>query len=165
MKQLQILCVLAIFLLLFGCINTNDNSISKMNDLQAKYLMKSGFSTSPSVMTEYISSLSELRTSASNENKKIIEAELYLAESFNYQNKTLVESSKLNYIYFNCSSTEAKAMINFNKLADSSINLAEKTFNELNDSQKETLRTNYSTILLGYKENITLMKEFIDNKC
>lgn len=165
MKQLQFICILALFLILFGCININDNSLQKMNILQEKYFVKEAYSTSLSTMTNYISSLADLKKTTSGENAKIIETEIYLAESFAYQNRALAESSKLGYVSFSCSSSSAKAMIQYINFALNSITLAEKNYNELTSAQKEKLRSNYFDLVEGYKEKINLMKTFVDDKC
>ena len=162
---LKALLALALFSLLFGCINLNDDSLQKMNLIMQKYSTTDSYLTNQATMTDYITDLADLKKSASNENAKIIQAEIYLAESFNYQNKAQSESTKVNYIYLNCTSKEAKAMINYLNLAFNSINLAEKTYNELNEGQKDKLRSNYSELLVGYKEQITLMKTFVESKC
>ena len=166
MNQLiKVVAILLVFSIFFGCINLSDDSIQKMNILQQKYFVKQGYSTNQATMTEYITSLANLRKTASNENSKVIEAEIYLAESFAYENRALSESLKLNYVAYNCSSTEAKAMTNYINLAFNSINLAEKSFSTLNSTQKANLRSNYNELLVGYKEKITMMKTFAESKC
>ena len=164
-STLKVLAIMSVFLLLFGCLNFNDNSLQKMDSLQQKYFVKQAFSTNQSTMTEYISSLAELKKNASNDNAKIIQTELSLAESFAYENRALVESIKLNPIAFNCSSIEAKTMIQDLQLAFNSINSAQVNYDSLNDTQKEELRTNYVQLLVGYKEKIVTMKDFVDSKC
>jgi hypothetical protein len=157
--------VLLVFSLLFGCINLNDNSLQKITTLQQKYFVTQSYSTTPVIMTEYLTALADLRKTASGENVKIIEAEIYLAESFNYQNRALSESTKVNYVSFNCASKEAKLMINYITLAFNSANLEEENYVELNSSQKEKLRDNYDILLIGYKEQIENIKTYIETKC
>lgn len=165
MKQLFFVCILAAVLLLFGCINLNDDSLKKMDLLQQKYFVKTSFSPSTSTMTEYISAISELRRNASQDNKKIIESEVYLAESFNYESRAMRESSKLTTAYFDCSNESAKAMINYINLSSNSLSLAKESYSNLTDQQKEKLRSNYSELLDGIEEQINLMKDFVDDKC
>jgi len=162
---LKVLVTLLLFSAFFGCINPMDDSLQKMNLLQQKYFVTQSFSTNQSTMTDYITSLADLKKSASGENAKILEAEIYLAESFNYQNKALSESTKLNYVAFNCSSIEAKSMINYINLAFNLNNLAKTSYAELSVSQKEKLRSNYSELLNGYNEQISMMKTFVETKC
>ncbi len=157
--------VLLVFSLLFGCINLNDTSLQKMASAQQKYFVTQSYSTSQVTMTDYITSLADLRKTATGENIKIIEAEIYLAESFNYLNKALSESTKVGYVNFNCSSKEAKLMIDYITLAFNSINQAEENYTGLNSTQKEKLRVNYNDLLVGYKEQITNIKTYIETKC
>ena len=164
-KVVNAFIALLVFSLLFGCINLNDTSLQKMATLQQKYFVTQSYSTSQITMTDYITSLADLRKTASGENVKIIESEIYLAESFNYLNKTLSESTKVGYVNFNCSSKEAKLMINYITLAFNSINQAEETYNGLNSTQKEKLRVNYNDLLAGYKEQISNIKTYIETKC
>jgi hypothetical protein len=136
-----------------------------MSNLQQKYFVKQAYSASTSTMTSYVSSLGELRKNASNENGKIIESEIYLAESFIYQNKALAESAKLNYAYFSCASKEAKSLIEYLNMAKNSTDSAAKIYSTLSDSQKLLLRPNYKALLTGYEEQISSMQEFVSKKC
>ncbi len=165
MKLLSLICVLALVLILFGCVSPSDDSLQKMGILQQKYFVKEAYSTSPSTMTNYITALADLKKTATGENAKIIEAEIYLAESFAYENRSLAESTKLNYVAFNCSSAEAKAMTEYINLAFNSITNAEKDYNGLNSLQIEKLRSNYKELLTGYKEKINMIKNFVETKC
>ena len=165
MKQLNIICILALVLILFGCTSPTDDSLQKMGILQQKYFVTSAYSTSQSTMTDYITSLSDLKKTATGDNAKIIETEIYLAEGFAYENRAMAESIKLNYVSFNCSSTDAKAMIEYINFAFNSINSAQKDYDTLASSQKEKLRSNYGELLAGYKEKITQIKTFVETKC
>ena len=135
---LKALVALLLFSTLLGCVNLNDDSLQKMATLQQKYFVTQVYSTNQATMTDYITSLANLKKSATGENAKIIETEIYLAESFAYENRALGESVKLNHIAFNCSSTEAKAMITYINLAFASINSAEKNYLELTELVKNS---------------------------
>ncbi|MGI6589283.1 MAG: hypothetical protein ACOX1V_01305 [Candidatus Iainarchaeum sp.] len=165
MKVIELVVISLLLISLSGCTFLGDDSLQKMDALQQKYFVKSGYSSSVSSMTEYISSLSELNKSAGMEGKKIIQAEIYLAESFVYQNKALIESTKVDYVNINCSLKETKDLINYIHLAEKSVNLAKESYSSLNESQRKNLRENYSNLLNGFEENILTMKNFMDKKC
>ena len=157
--------LLLAFIFLLGCTFFGNDSLQEMDALEQKYFVKSSYSTSLSSMTDYISSLAELSKSAGVEGKKIIQAEIYLAESFVYQNKALIESTKVDYVNINCSLKETKDLINYIHLAEKSVNLAKESYSSLNESQRKNLRENYSNLLNGFEENILTMKNFMDKKC
>ena len=165
MTVFELVVISLLLISLSGCTFLGDDSLQKMDALQQKYFVKSGYSSSVSSMTEYISSLSELNKSAGMEGKKIIQAEIYLAESFVYQNKALIESTKVDYVNINCSLKETKDLINYIHLAEKSVNLAKESYSSLNESQRKNLRENYSNLLNGFEENILTMKNFMDKKC
>ncbi|OQA31861.1 MAG: hypothetical protein BWY55_00230 [archaeon ADurb.Bin336] len=165
MKVIELVVISLLLISLSGCTFLGDDSLQKMDALQQKYFVKSGYSSSVSSMTEYISSLSELNKSAGMEGKKIIQAEIYLAESFVYQNKALIESTKVDYVNINCSLKETRDLINYIELAEKSVNLAKDSYSSLNESQRKNLRENYSNLLNGFEENILTMKNFMDKKC
>ena len=137
MKVIELVVISLLLISLSGCTFLGDDSLQKMDALQQKYFVKSGYSSSVSSMTEYISSLSELNKSAGMEGKKIIQAEIYLAESFVYQNKALIESTKVDYVNINCSLKETKDLINYIHLAEKSVNLAKESYSSLNESQRK----------------------------
>lgn len=165
MKLINFFSLITIVLLLSGCILTNPDSTEQIIELQKKYFVENGFTTNQVIMSEYVSALAELKTNSSMDSMKLIEAEIFLAESFTYYNKALSASEKISFPVINCHAQETKEFTNFVDLATKSVSATEEIYLSINSSQKEKLRDNYFELLSEIKENVSLMKEFIQKKC
>jgi len=159
--------LMALILLMLGCVNpqSEKQAFEKMNLLQQKYLIKENFSTNQAIMNDYINELSLLKGQNPGEEGKIIEAELYSAQTFYYLNKALISSTSIDYQKLSCSAKEVKETI-------SSINLAEEyqkktvsSIQTLSEDQQKNLRTNQLETVKNYEQTISQIKSFFEQKC
>ncbi|MFA6065016.1 MAG: hypothetical protein WCW44_06435 [archaeon] len=154
--------------LLFGCTaptQTDKEALSKLGVLEQKYFVVNGYSSSITTMNDYISELSLLRSKSSGESARIIEAELYSAETFYYLNKTIIDSAPINSKQIKCSSNEVQEIISSVTLAFDYSTKAINSINSLSEEAKKSLRENQLQIVLGQQEEINQIKNFFEEKC
>ena len=162
---LPVLLVALLFSL--GCVNIggDQKSLEDFSKLEQKYFVKEAFSTNPSSMNDYISELSLLRSHASGSSAKVMEAEIYSAESFYYLNKALTGSISLNYQSLKCSSVETKQVISSITDASLSVQKAIEKLQSLSETEKSYLRVNQLDLVKGFSTQINQIKQFFENKC
>jgi hypothetical protein len=167
-KKLMVLIVLTLLIfMLSGCVNPLEEkqALEEMNLLQQKYLVKENFSTNQKIMNDYINELSLLKSKSASGQGKIVEAELYSAQTFYYLNKALIISSSINYQKFSCSTKEVKEAISSINLADEYQTKAISLIQTLSETQQENLRPNQIDIIQNYRQTILQIKSFFEEKC
>ncbi|MFA5931036.1 MAG: hypothetical protein WC821_01860 [archaeon] len=163
-----VFAVLALALLsISGCVTPVDEqkNFDALAKLQTTYLVKTGFSSNLSTMSDYINLLSELKSKTSGSAGKVIEAELYSAQTFYYYNKALVDSTSIDYQKMSCSSTATKSTISSITLANDYATKATTALSGLFENEKDKLRANQLETVKGYAEQITQIQKFFADKC
>ncbi|MFA5125727.1 MAG: hypothetical protein WC462_01865 [archaeon] len=166
-KLIMTLVCIALVFLVIGCVapQAEKQVVEKMNLLQQKYLIKENFSTNQAIMNNYINDLSLLKGQNLGGEGKIIEAELYSAQTFYYLNKALISSTSIDYKKFSCSSKEAKETISSINLAEEYQKKAVSSIQALSPDQKENLRANQLDTVKNYEQTISQIKSFFEQKC
>lgn len=160
--------VLALFVaLLLGCAvsDPESKSLASFEKAQDKYGADISLPVSSSAINDYVTELSALRSRASGSAGKLIEAELYSAQSFLYLNKAIVASSSLDYSSVSCSAKSVRDIVSSLKLADSFQKKAVIALNSLSSSEKRQLRPNQTEEIASYGESILELTNFFDDKC
>jgi hypothetical protein len=149
-----------------GCtIQSDPQTLVSFVKLQSKYGVKEAFSSNLFTMNDYISELSALKTQSSIGLAKTITAEIYSAQAFYYLNKTLSESSQINYTSIKCSSKEVMSILSSVTLAKDNAENAITALGGLSDSEKKNLRVNQLDDVKNYAEQINQIYSFFSDKC
>lgn len=169
-KKIQVLLIALVTLLMvftLGCVSPQDEqkNFDALTKIQENYLVKTGFSSNLATMSDYINDLSELKSKTSGSAGKVIEAELYSAQTFYYYNKALVESTSINYQNMSCSSTETKSTISSITIAGDYAAKATNALTGLFESEKAELRTNQLETIKNYADQISQIQKFFADKC
>jgi Leucine-rich repeat (LRR) protein len=168
MKQISLAIMLFAFaVLLLGCAlpQSDAQSLAKLSTLKEQYSVTKAFSTKMSTMSNYISELALLRGKSSGDAAKIIDAELYSAQTFYYLNQSMQNSKQIDYISFQCRSKEVTETISLIKIAQQNSFKAIQSIQNLTDAQKKSLRENQLETIEEYARQITNLKAFFDEKC
>ena len=165
-KPIIFIALIVLLALIFGCTTPGDEAVlAQFSKLQEKYSVGANFSTSQAVMNSYISALAELRGKSGGSAAKIIDAELYSAQTFYYYNKALAEQTAISYPNVVCSLKEVKSLMSDATLAANYAQKAVSTLSGLSDGEKSKLRVNQLDMMKNYQTQILLTKNFYDGKC
>jgi len=165
-KILVILSVLLIALA-FGCLGVSNETetYDKLHALEQKYFVTQNYSSNLASMNDYINELVQLKSKTTGASGKVIEAEIYSAQTFYYLQKALVDSTAIDYQNILCSSSEVKATYASAKLAKSSSKNAINSLSGLSDKEKLNLRENQLSFVNGYIVQIDQIIKFFDDEC
>ena len=165
-KNLAVILVV-LLALLFGCaLPGNDPALyEKLSALEQKYFVAQNYSSNLTPMNDYINELIQLKSTANGSFGKVIESEIYSAQTFYYLQKALVSSTAIDYQNISCSSTEVKDTRALIKIAKINSDKALKLLATLSDAEKVNLRPNQIDLVKGYTSQIDQIVKFFDEKC
>ncbi|MCX6803731.1 MAG: hypothetical protein NTY48_04130 [Candidatus Diapherotrites archaeon] len=168
-KRNYLVAFSALFLVtfLFGCTTSvsERDALSQLQELQSKYSVVGGFSSSSASLGEYISDITLLRSKTSGSSEKILTAEIFSAQTFYYLNKAMGLSQTISMDKVSCSSKDVKDAITSITLASKYYSNAIDELSSLSQQEASALRPNQLGSIKGLSETITPIKAFFEEKC
>jgi len=168
-KLLATFAVLLIFAVasISGCTTSQNDpqALVKFEQLKIKYGIEQQFSPNISDMSGYLSDLSALRGKSAGSAAKIIDAELYSAQSFYYLSKALSESSQIDLTAAKCSASEIKNATTFAKLSSDTAAKATAAISSLSTEELKHMRTNQLDAVKEYGSNAAQLTAAIKQIC
>ena len=166
----KVACISALVLflvLIFGCTSpvSDKNAFDSLASLEEKYFAVDSLPTSTIKLNDYVTDLSILVGKTSGSSKKVIEAELYSAQTLLYLNKALQTSNEIDFQKMKCSSTEVRSAINSIKLALDSEAKAVAKISSLSVDEGSHLRTGQIETIKGFGDKASQLQNFFDTKC
>lgn len=161
------LALLGVALLTLGCTQTisDKDAYSGLNALEVKYSAVDSLPTQNTQLNDYISALATLRSKSGGSAAKVIDAELFSAQAFYYQNNALLLAAGLDAQNMRCSSKDVKAAIAQIGLAQDSYSKAVAAINSLFGDESTHLRQGTLDAVNSYGDRIKQLKAFFDSKC
>jgi hypothetical protein len=166
-KSIAVFALLALLALVMGCtsLSSDKDSFGQLAALQDKYGVKATFSPNVETMNDYISDLSLLRGKAGGSAAKVLDAELYSAQTFYYLGRALSASATIDFQKMGCSSKEIRGTVSSISLAENYYNKAVPAINALSNGETKYLRPSQLETIQGYGDKITQIKAFFAQKC
>ncbi|MEI7961851.1 MAG: hypothetical protein WCI04_05965 [archaeon] len=166
-KGLIVLALILVFVISFGCTSTlsDKGALDEFSTLKQKYFANDSLPTNNALLNDYISDLSALRGKSSGSAGKVIEAELYFAQTFYYLNDSLSNAAGIDIENMLCSSTGVKNTITSANLANDYCQKAITAIGTLSDNEKTYLSAGAVNAIDGYKSRISQIKAFFEKKC
>lgn len=165
MKTKLLFALGLLIVLLLGCTVQNDSqALGKFTALEQKYFVTNGYISNPERMNEYASALAELKAKTTGGPAKIIEAEVFSVNAFNYLNQTIIASTTITP-QTKCFSKEIMSAIKLINIANENATKAVSLIQNLSDAEKKSLRANQLETVQGYATQIAQIKTYFTTKC
>jgi hypothetical protein len=145
-----IITLIVLLIISFGCTTSQTTTSEDFVNLQNQYNVKEVFDPDLGVMNSYITDLSLIRAQTVMPLSKIVDVELYSAQSFYYLSKAFKEASGIDYSGVLCNSQEYKNTLKYLKLSK---NMSQKANAELVlvlPTDSHLLKENQSQIINGF---------------
>jgi hypothetical protein len=145
-----IIILLVLFTLIFGCTGLETATNNDFNLLKEQYGVTDAFYPDLDIMNSYITDLSLLRSKSVMSLSRVIDVELYSAQSFYYFSKSLEESSKINYGLNFCNSKSYKNTLIYLGLSKNYSQKANFALTQVLPTDMYLLKTNQSEVINNF---------------
>ena len=166
-KLVTITALLFVLILALGCTSTlpDKNAFDALAKLQSKYSATNALPTSTIKLNDYVTDLSLLVGKSSGSAKKVIESELYSAQTFLYLNKAIEQSNLIDYQNMRCASKEVRDVTSSIGLANDNYTKAVNALSSLSTTESKYLRDGQLQTVKSFGEQATQLQTFFDKKC
>jgi hypothetical protein len=163
MNKIFAVMVVLLFFSLFGCIGQTDPvTVSKLDNLKAKYGMEASFVPNAQVMSSYNNELALLKAKTGS---RLVEAEFLSAQAFYYMMQAAEEFSNVDFVNDSCKVTNLIKAYNYSALGSEAAAQAKAVIETLSENEKKELRQNQLDMVNAYNKTTKEMYDGIKAKC
>jgi hypothetical protein len=161
---ISVLAVLALLVIASGCVSLTPNqaTLREFETLKQEYA-PTAFPTNTSVLSDYISELSVLRTRSSLSVANVVDAELNSANAFYYYNLALSEFNKINFS--SCDAKTVNQTKSFVALTKNHSENASTIIQIINSAEKAYLNPNQRELVEYYAQSAESIKTELQDGC
>ncbi len=160
-----IIAILAIFIISFGCIGPETATNNDFTLLKEQYNVTDTFYPDLDIMNSYITDLSLLRSKSNLTLSRVIDVELYSAQSFYYFSKSLEESNQINYGSDLCNSKSYKNTLMYLDFSKNYSQKANSALTQVLPTDVYLLKTNQSEVINNFYNLANEYKLTLEELC